>query len=233
MLKISYATDGIQVEFPFPYRLFADENLLVFLDDIQLVDGFVIQDEKSLTGARCIFSIAPEAGKKLTLIRQNIVKRATDFQEQNPLDLATLNFEFDYQVETMKDIFGQLNRCVHQSIFSEIDMNLTLPEPESGKALVWSENEDSLVNSEINISQSFDELKFYLDQMQSLYNQIQAYLSLSGDAGILGLVNNMIEIIRFHHPESFIDFELILNTPNDFFVFGSITDSADETIDYN
>ncbi len=232
MNKISYTTDGIQVEFPFPYRLFADENLLIYLDENQIVDGFVIEDEQTETGAKITFAVAPESGKKLILVRQNIVKRATDFQPQNPLNLETLNFEFDYQVETMKDISDRLKKCVQQNITSENNLNLTLPKPEAGKTIIWSDTEDSFVNSEINVVEYLAEFQDFLGQVQNLYNQIQAYLSISGDAGILGLVNNMIEIMRSHHPESFIDFELIANPSTEAEDFGFITSLADTSVDY-
>ncbi|MHA1575555.1 MAG: hypothetical protein ACTSXL_05400 [Alphaproteobacteria bacterium] len=233
MNKISYTTDGIQVEFPFPYRLFADENLLIYLDENQIIDGFVIEDEQTETGAKVTFSVAPESGKNLVLVRRNTIKRATDFQPQNPLNLETLNFEFDYQVETMKDIFDRLEKCVQQNIISDETLSLTLPTPEAGKAIVWSETEDSFVNSEINVVEYLAEFQDFLGQVQDLYNQIQAYLSISGDAGILGLVNNMIEIMRAQHPESFIDFELIANPSTDAEDFGFITFSADESEDYD
>ncbi|MBN1784024.1 MAG: hypothetical protein JW812_03590 [Alphaproteobacteria bacterium] len=232
MLKVIYTTDGIQKEFPFPHRIFKDENLTVFLEEIQMMTGFVIENEDSLSGANVVFNVAPESGKELTLMRQMQIKRTSDFQPQNPLDLTILNVELDYQIETLKDISAQLSKTVSQGLISNELLNLTLPVPEAGKALLWSPTADSLVNSEINISQTILDLETDIAEMERLNNDIRAYLEISGDAGILGIVNNLIGLMASYHVDAFITFGHISDSPDENPAYGLITESAGETIDY-
>lgn len=233
MLKVIYATDGIQTEFPFPYRIFNNENLTVFLDEVQVINGFNVENEESVNGASVVFDIAPESGKELTLMRQMQIKRKTDFQPQNPLDLTVLNLELDYQIETLKDLSGKIEKGLMQDLVSNQTLDLILPVPEAGKALLWSETENSLINSEINVNQSITHLKNNIAEMEALNNDIQTYLMLSGDAGVLGIVNNMIGLIASYHSDAFEDYGLVSNNPDENPAYGMIVDPADENIDNN
>ncbi|MHA1549943.1 MAG: hypothetical protein ACTSXV_00635, partial [Alphaproteobacteria bacterium] len=98
---------------------------------------------------------------------------------------------------------------------------------------VWAETEDKFVNSEINISVQLAEFQSFIDQTETLYEQIQTWLKLSGDAGILGLVNNMIELINLYHPDAFSDFEYVKNANDSTESFGLISVPYDETITYD
>ena len=85
------------------------------------------------------------------------IERTTDFQEGGALRASALNYELDYQIACQQQIADNLNRSmVLPPYAADINVNLTLPIPDAGKAIVWNADGTNLENSRLCVNEIAD-----------------------------------------------------------------------------
>lgn len=150
--RIQYTADGINKAFETPFIIFNEEALDVYLDEEKITEGFTVQMDEE-TRAEVVFETAPKSGTLITLTRHLPIARTSDFQEGGSLRANTLNDELDYQTACLQELADNINRSMVLPPYAVgSDTQLTLPTPNPGKSIVWSQDGTFLENSAVNIN---------------------------------------------------------------------------------
>lgn len=151
--RIQFEGDGTQKEFQFFFTIYEPENVEVYLDDVLQTSGYALQQDKNVGGGIVIFEAAPSAGTLVTIYRNLELKRTTDFKEGGPFRSSNVNNEFDYQLSCLEQLEDSIGRTVTFPPYAPTNLNVNLPMPDSGKAIIWDGNGQSLINSEYDFDQ--------------------------------------------------------------------------------
>lgn len=100
--RIQYLADGAQTEFPFPFRAFQPQDVLVFLDAAPATPGEGVTVTLSATGGTARFPAPPAEGAVVTITRLLPLTRTSEFQEGGLLRAQVLNTEFDRLVALLQ-----------------------------------------------------------------------------------------------------------------------------------
>lgn len=154
--RIQYIGDGEKTTFEIPFAFFKESDIRVYLDDMISTDFSVNQDDKT---SSVVFHTPPENGITITLQRNLSFERVSDFQEGGTLRANVLNDELDYQMACIQQIADEINRSmVLPPYATHTDVDMTLPFPKAGRAIVWTADGKALENSEISLNQVTTEL---------------------------------------------------------------------------
>lgn len=150
--RIQYTADGTSTNFEFQFAIFKPENIDVYFADV-LQDSSAYTVTQSDNGGSITFATAPALGTIITIVRNLSIERTTDFQEGSILRANLLNDELDYQIACQQQIAENLNRSMVLPPYAvATDVDLTLPTPSAGKAIIWNSSGTNLENSEVEIN---------------------------------------------------------------------------------
>lgn len=133
--RVQYVGNGAVATFPFPFPIFADTDLTVFLDSAPCVGGYVVSGAGQSGGGNVTFAQAPAPGAVVTLSRAVPIARTTDFQDGGAFRAGVINEELDRLVCMVQQVREELDRTVRRSLTSVSTAALDLPEPAPGRAL--------------------------------------------------------------------------------------------------
>ena len=158
--RIKYVANGTMMEYEFPFVIFKTSDIDVYFNDkLQEKSTYTVSTIPDTEGGSIIFETPPINGTVITIFRNLSIERTTDFQEGGTLRAKVLNDEFDYQIACQQQIADSLNRSmVLPPYATDTDVDLTLPIPSAGKAIVWNKDGTNLENSEIQINEISREL---------------------------------------------------------------------------
>lgn len=145
--RIHYVADGVQSAFSFPFAIFRDTDLEVWLDDVKQTSGYSVSGAGITTGGTAILAAPPAPGVGVTLRRRLALARTTDYQADGLIRAKTLNDELDFQVAAVQQVAEELGRAVKRSPTSPSTADLTLPEPAPRRAIRWNDSGTALVNT--------------------------------------------------------------------------------------
>lgn len=149
--RIRYEGDGSTTEFSFAFTIFDESDIDVYADDTLLTEGYSVNRQEQ--GGIVVFEKAPAAGTIITLYRNLELKRTTNFQEVGPFRTSKVNLEFDYQLACMEQLQDNIDRTVTFPPYAPTQLNVALPMPVPGKAIIWNAEGNSLQNSSIEIEE--------------------------------------------------------------------------------
>ena len=152
--RIQYIADGTTTEFEFPFAIFKSDNLTVYLNDIlQDTSTYQVNGAEDTDGGSIVFTVPPSVSTQVTLCRNLKVERLSDFQEGVTLRANVLNDELDYQTACIQELAENINRSmVLPPYATNTNVDLTLPFPQAGKAIVWNTEGTNLENSTVAIN---------------------------------------------------------------------------------
>ena len=161
--RVQYIGDGTQTVFPYAFGIFEDSDIEVYLNETLLEDGYTVTGAGSSTGGSIVFDTAPAADTQITILRNLSIERVSDFQDGGELRAKVLNHELDYQTACMQQIAEDLNRSMVLPKFAS-SVNMELPTPEAGKAILWNADATALENSTIEINNMIQTLQDKIDE---------------------------------------------------------------------
>ena len=166
--RIQYVADGNLTSYEFPFAIFKTSDIDVYFNDkVQDSDTYTVTMSKNIEGGEISFETAPTSGTIITIVRNLAIKRTTTFQEGGALRAKVLNKEFDYQMACQQQIADNLNRSMVLPPYAvDTDVDLTLPTPSAGKAIVWNSDGMNLENSTIKINELESTLKGYKESAE-------------------------------------------------------------------
>ena len=175
--RIQYTADGTSTDYEFPFAIFTSDDIDVYLDDtLQSTTTYSVNGIRHSDGGTISFNTAPDIDTVITIVRNLSIERTTDFQEGGALRADVLNDELDYQIACQQQIADNLNRTfVLAPYASGDDVDLSLPEPASGKAIVWNTTGTGLENSDVSINAWAPILTGYKQSAETAAGQASTY----------------------------------------------------------
>ena len=167
--RIQYVADGTSSLYVFPFAIFSTSDIDVYFGDaLQDTSTYTVSEARHSDGGSVTFETAPESGTIITIVRNLSIERTSDFQEGSTLRAKVLNDEFDYQIACQQQIAENLNRSmVLPPYATDNDLDLTLPVPSAGKAIVWNSDGTNLENSTVAVNDLESTLKGYKTAAES------------------------------------------------------------------
>ncbi|WP_247894847.1 hypothetical protein [Azospirillum argentinense] len=104
--RVQYLADGVQTDFTFPFPVFEDGDLQVFLGAARQTTGYAVSGAGETAGGAVAFTEPPEAGTPVLLRRRLPIERMSDFLESGPLPASSLNREFDQLTAALQQVAG-------------------------------------------------------------------------------------------------------------------------------
>ncbi|CAA7612764.1 hypothetical protein [Magnetospirillum sp. SS-4] len=145
--RAQYVANGSQTAFTFLFPIFTAADMDVWLDAArQSPPAYSISGIGVSAGGSVLFATPPADGVLVTLRRRLAIARTGDYQEDGIIRAKVLNDELDYQTAAIQQVAEEAGRAVRRSLVSPGTADLTLPEPEAGKAIGWNAAGDGLAN---------------------------------------------------------------------------------------
>jgi hypothetical protein len=124
---IRYVANGTQVEFGYPFPIFASEDLKVFINGAPQLSAFDVYDAGNTEGGRVVFDLPPVTGSIITLERLLPLERMTDFLEGGDFSAQSINNELDYLTASVQQVQRALSPMLRYSDH-ENPANVVLPD---------------------------------------------------------------------------------------------------------
>jgi hypothetical protein len=121
-----YSANGSKTRFDFPFPIFADEDLKVYLDGALQNGGYMVSEAGESAGGYITFDNAPATGLSVTLKRELPLERMTDFIEGGDFSARAINNEFDYLMSAVQQVSRGQDHMLHYADY-ETPANNTLP----------------------------------------------------------------------------------------------------------
>ena len=181
--RIQYVADGNLTSYEFPFAIFKTSDIDVYFNDkVQDSDTYTVTMSKNIEGGEISFETAPTSGTIITIVRNLAIKRTTTFQEGGALRAKVLNKEFDYQMACQQQIADSLNRSMVLPPYAvDTDVDLTLPTPSAGKAIVWNKDGTNLENSAVKINELESTLKGYKESAENAASTATTKAGIASD----------------------------------------------------
>jgi hypothetical protein len=110
--RVQYVANGSQSAFTYPFPIFANGDIEVYLNGGRLGGGYEVEGAGRSEGGTIRFAVPPSADARLTIRRRIPIARTTDFQPNGLLRAMTLNDELDRQVAALQDLEDDLSTAV-------------------------------------------------------------------------------------------------------------------------
>jgi len=181
--RIQYVADGILTTYEFPFAVFSTDDIEVYLNDIKQPNtNYSVLGVRDSDGGSVTFVSTPTSGTIITIVRNLFIERTSDFQEGGALRADTLNDEFDYQIACQQQIADNLNRSMVLPPYAIAgDVDLTLPTPSAGKAIVWNSDGTNLENSTVEVNALESTLKIYKESAESAASTATTKAGIASD----------------------------------------------------
>jgi hypothetical protein len=141
--RVQYIATGDQAEFVYPFLVFHEGDVEVYLGDTLQESGFQVTGTGAEFGGTVRFDTSPPASTIVTLCRRLPVQRVTDFQESGALRAKVLNDELDYLTAALQQVDVDAQRSVRLHP-ADADARLTLPKKadRAGQTIAFDSNGD-------------------------------------------------------------------------------------------
>lgn len=128
--RIQAVGDGFQTEFIYPFPIFKETDLEIYLGETLQASGYSISGAGLTVGGSVIFDIAPSVSEIVTLRRRLVIERISDFAEGGAFHANVINQELDYLVAVAQQNAQDIDRALILNA-TDGDAVLTLPTKES------------------------------------------------------------------------------------------------------
>ena len=167
--RIQYVADGTLKSYEFPFVIFTESDIQVYFNDtLQEPTTYTVTGIKNTDGGSITFTKTPSSGTIITITRDLSIERTTDFQDGGALRADTLNDEFDYQTACLQQVADSINRSMILPPYAtDTNVDLTLPTPSAGKAIVWNSAGTNLENSTVKVNELESTLRGYKESAKT------------------------------------------------------------------
>lgn len=136
--RIQYTAMVSQTDFDYPFPIFADDDMAVYVDDVLQASGYAVTGAGSSDGGAVIFDAAPGDQAIVTLVRRMTIERTTDFQESGEFRAKVINDELDKEVAMLQQVADDLDRCVKLAeTDTAVDLSLPDKAARAGQFFAW------------------------------------------------------------------------------------------------
>lgn len=148
---IQYQGNGTTTVFPFPFMVFAESDILVYLGESLQNSGFTIEASIIAEGGNVIFDVAPADGIIITLTRNCSFEAMSRFTDGGAYRPEVIGREFNHIIALTQQLKATIGQCMTLPDYIQ-NVDLSLPAPIPGRAILWNAAGNALENStwEIN-----------------------------------------------------------------------------------
>jgi hypothetical protein len=136
--RIQYTANGTQVQFTYPFAIFQNADLQVYLNEDLQGSGYTIMGAGDSAGGTVEFDSAPSTSVTVTLARRLAIQRTSDFQESGAFRSKVINDELDYLSAALQQVSDDQSRSVQMAITESASVDTTLPSPRANGVLAWN-----------------------------------------------------------------------------------------------
>ncbi len=101
---VRYVADGDETVFPFPFPIFASEDIDIYINGAQQYTGFDISGAGATEGGQVSFNTAPVDGVIVMIQRRLPLERLTDFLEGGEFSAQAINTELDFLTAAIQQV---------------------------------------------------------------------------------------------------------------------------------
>lgn len=177
--RIQFTADGAQRVFAYPFPIFENADLVLYLDEREQTSGFAVGGAGDSAGGSVTFDAAPSAGTVVTLTRRLAIQRTSDFQESGEFRAKVLNDELDYLAAALQQVADGQGRALQLAVTETANVDTALPSPDAGCAILWNDVGAGFANGP-----NADEIANA--QTYALAAQDSAATALAAEAGAAG-----------------------------------------------
>lgn len=126
----SHAGDGATTSFEFPFPIFTDADLEVYVDGVRktLNTDYTMTGAGQSDGGQVTFTSVPDTAANILFLRRLTIARTSDFQASGEFRAKVINDELDFQTATLQQINDDLGRTIR---LARTDAIATLELPDS------------------------------------------------------------------------------------------------------
>jgi hypothetical protein len=141
--RIQYAADGSQIEFAYPFAIFVEGDLEVYMGDAKETSAYTVLGVGTSYGGTVTFDTPPASGVIVTLRRSLAIERTTDFQQSGAFRAKVINDELDHLTAALQQVADDVSRTVRLRP-TAADAGLELPsnDDRANKVLGFDANGD-------------------------------------------------------------------------------------------
>lgn len=165
--------NGVTTSFSFNYDMINSDYAAIYqeVDGVQtLVDSELYTIEFDDNGGNVVFKTAPVAGVYIVVGRNVPTDQETPYRTSSGFPANRVEENLDKLTAITQQLSDESNRSPKTPI-GMTGINLNLPAPSAGKALVWNQTADALVNSTINVDDTIEEVTAQADRAESKANE--------------------------------------------------------------
>ncbi|MBO7712618.1 MAG: hypothetical protein J6S85_03895 [Methanobrevibacter sp.] len=144
--KVQYTGNGSTTVFPYTFAIFANSDMVVYLDDEIQESGYTISGAGQSAGGDVTFTNPPDDGVIVTLIRNIPIERVTDFQEGGTFRPKNINDELDRITAIEQQLAEEVSRSVKFSPTSPVS-ELVIADAIPNRALKWNDDASTVKSS--------------------------------------------------------------------------------------
>ncbi len=138
--RIQAVGDGILSTFVFPFAIFKETDLEVYLGDARQLSGYSVIGAGQSEGGSVVFDVPPPVNTVVTLRRYLIIERMSDFAEGGAFHAAVINQELDYLVALSQQNSDEIVRSVTlDPTDGDVGLVLPLKEQRAHACLIFDE----------------------------------------------------------------------------------------------
>ena len=141
--------NGISTSFSFTYDMINSDYATVYqeIDGVQtIVDSSLYTVEFDTNGGNVIFKTAPAAGTYIVIGRDVPLDQIVPYRTSSGFPANRVEENLDKLTGITQQLSNESDRSPKIPIGYQ-NINMNLPAPSAGKALVWNENANAIVNS--------------------------------------------------------------------------------------
>lgn len=140
---VRYAANGSQIEFDYPFPVFASEDVAVYFNGALQVAGYDITGAGNTLGGTVVFDDAPVNDTVITIERRVPLERMTDFLEGGDLSARSLNNELDYLTASIQQLSRDMAPMIrYDGLETPGEVVLPVKASRANRALAFDENGD-------------------------------------------------------------------------------------------
>ena len=155
--RVTYAGDGGSVAFPVSFYFLANADLVVLLVDgdgistTQVLNtNYTVAGAGNEAGGTVTMLVAPPSGYTLIIYRDPAVTQLTDYAPNDPFPAETHERALDRLTMISQRNRELVTRSIRLPDSDTSGASTSLPAPSARKALIWSADELSIINSTVD-----------------------------------------------------------------------------------
>lgn len=142
---VEHIGNGVTTVFPYGYKILANADMTVWLDDVLQTGGYTVSGAGVDAGGNVTFSVAPAASVVVRLQRVVSLARTTDYQEGGAFRADQVDIDQDKQTMQIQQVNEEVSRALKFPPGSP-PAAVYLPTPEPLKFLGWDQDASAVVN---------------------------------------------------------------------------------------